>query len=224
VCGLSAALVIKGAFVTLTLLGAGTWALVNPTRTPGSIVRPIVAGIVSVGALAAVAFGYDAWYRAITGEPYWSVYWQVQLSHVEVSTPVSGAVTFLQHVGFYIVRLLWHPAPWSLALLVVGWQRRETLITWLGRTDPQSRGLIFALLYAALLTLALSTSSRVAERYVFNGTYAIATAGAVVAYRSWPRLRQLIDRLDARVPALPAVVWLVLVMARLGLGHVIPRV
>jgi hypothetical protein len=224
VAGLGAALFIKGAFVTLTMAGAATWALINPPKTPGSRWRPVVGGIAALGALALLAAGYDAWYRQITGESFWSEYWGIQLSQVELSTPLSGAVTFLQHAGFYLVRLLWHPAPWSLALVGAGWLRRTELRALVTRHPvPAVRGLIFALAYACVLMLMLSPSSRVAERYIFFGTYAIAAAGVVVMCRTWPRVARTVAEWDSRIPALPVVVWLSLMLLRLGVGPWIPR-
>ena len=224
VSGLGAALFIKGAFVTLTMAGAATWALINPPRTRGSLWRPILAGMASLGLLALLAAGYDAWFRRVTGEAFWSEYWGIQLSQVELSTPLSGAVTFLQHAGFYLVRLLWHPAPWSLALVAAAWINRARLGMLVGRnTDPATRGLLFAVAYALVLMLMLSPSSRVAERYIFFGTYAIAAAGIVVLCRTWPRVAAFVNRLDSQIPALPALVWLSLMLLRLGVGPLIPR-
>ena len=61
--------------------------------------------------------GYEFWFRAVTGEAYWVPYWQRQLGQVEVATPVGGGVASLAwNVLFYLNRLAWHAAPWSLAL------------------------------------------------------------------------------------------------------------
>jgi hypothetical protein len=219
------ALLIKGVFVALIIIGAGWWALVNPRRVEGSIVRPIVAGAVSVAVLAAVALGYDAWYQHITGEEYWRPYWDVQLGQVSVSTPVDGGSTLLQHIGFYLVRLAWHPAPWSLALIAAAWRYRTSLaVTWRAIPAPARGGLVFALGYAALLILTLSPSSRVAERYIFSATYAIATAGIVVACRSFNGLSQTLAKFDRRVPALPALLWFALIIIRLGIGPWMTRI
>jgi hypothetical protein len=223
--GLCAALLIKGVFVVFTLAGALMWIALNPTRTSGSTIRPILAIAISLIALVVVALGYDAWYRSATGESYWAIYWQLQLGQVTLATPLEGASTLARHVGFYIVRLLWHPAPWSLALVAAAWLHRSTWRAWWQATPESARrGLLFALAYAGVLVVMLSPSSRVAERYVFSGTYAIATAGVVVACRSWPRFGEAINRLDRRVVALPALLWFVLIVARLGAGPWMTRI
>jgi polyisoprenoid-binding protein YceI len=84
--------------------------------------------------------------------------------------------------------------------------------------------LIFALGFAAAAILLLSPSSRFAERYAFSATYAVATAGAVVALREWPWLRARLTRLDAAVPGLPVVVWCALLLLRLVTDQLLPRI
>jgi len=223
--GIVGALLVKGAFLILVLGGAGLWMLLNPRQIAGPLSRPIVATAVGLIAAAAVTMAYEAVYRHVTGESFLATYWERQFSEVQVSTPVSGAMTFLQHAWFYVVRLLWHPAPWSLALGFALSGRRARAQKPLAQPDVRAaRGVAFAIGYAALLVLILSPSSRVAERYVFYGAYAIAAAGAVAAYRHVDGLRSAIERFDARVPALPAVLWFSLVAARLGLGPWLPRI
>ena len=70
----------------------------------------------------------------------------------------------------------------------------------------------------------LLPASRFAERYAFAAIYTVATAGVVIAYRDWNWLRSLIHWLDARVPAFPAALWFVLMIARLTLGPFLPRI
>ena len=221
---LAAALVIKGAFIALTLAGAGLWLIINPARARGSTWRAVAVGATAIATTGLVAGAYDQWHASITGQPFWSEYWSVQLSHVEVSTPLSGGSTFLDHAFFYLSRLIWHPAPWSLALGVAAWRARGAWRdAWQGLTESSRYGLIFVLAYAVLLVVMLSPSSRVAERYVFSATYAIAAAGVVVAFRLVRPLADVLSRLDRSIPGFPAWVWLALVVARLVAGRFMPR-
>lgn len=221
----SAALVTKGAFVLFIVEGAALWALCNPIRARGSLMRPFIAGVVGLAAIGATAMTYDAWYAAATGESFWRPYWDLQMGQVDVSTPVNGVGTLVDHVWFYIVRLLWHPAPWSLALIGLAWRTRGAWVSAWRSAAPSVRwGLVFALAYAATLVVTLSPSSRVAERYIFSGTYAIATAGIVALCQAWPNVRQRLVMMDERVPALPALVWLGLMLLRLALGPLVPRI
>jgi hypothetical protein len=70
----------------------------------------------------------------------------------------------------------------------------------------------------------LSPSSRVAERYIFSGTFVVAAAGAIVALRIWPRLAVWLGTLDRSLPAAPALVWFALMIARLAIGPWMPRI
>ncbi|MCC7008764.1 MAG: glycosyltransferase family 39 protein [Acidobacteria bacterium] len=222
VCGVCGALLVKGAFLVLVLAGAVLWLAANPRQAPGSSSRAVGSLAIALGAAAATAVGYEAFYRHVTGESFFATYWERQFSEVDVATPVNGAATFVQHVWFYIVRLLWHPAPWSLFFVAALWRHGVR-----GAADDDGprarRALWFTAAYALALVVMLSPSSRVAERYVFYATYAVAAAGTVAAYRGAPRLRRTLDRLDASLPAFPALVWFALIAARLGLGPFLPR-
>ncbi len=175
--------------------------------------------------MLAVAALYDWQYQRITGEVFWARYWERQLGPLTIATPVEGGSTLLQHAGFYVTRLLWHPAPWSLAVLGALFRhRRSARQAW--RTLPVTarRGAIFALGFAAASIGVLAPASRFAERYVFSATYAVGALGAVIAYERWPRLRDALRRGDAAVPALPAMVWTALMIVRLVLGPILPRI
>jgi 4-amino-4-deoxy-L-arabinose transferase-like glycosyltransferase len=223
--GLTGALLIKGAFVVLILLAAGLWIGLNPTRTSGSVGRPVVACLVSLAVMAVTAVAYDAAYRHATGVTFWGPYWRRQLAPVTIATPIGSASTLARHLVFYVIRLLWHPLPWSLALLVALWQRRHRL-TSVWRTMPSGarRGLVFAASYTGLAVALLSPSNRFAERYAFSAAYVVGAAGAVVAYRTWPTLVRRLAWLEAQIPAFPAWLWLLLIVLRLALGPFLPRI
>jgi hypothetical protein len=225
VVGITSALLIKGVFVVVALAGAALWVMCAPVRE-GSRTRAVVALAVAVVAALAAGMAYESWFRSVTGEAYWLPYWERQLGQVEVATPVGGGLSALAwNVFFYINRLAWHAAPWSLALLTAGWITRGTWrARWRGLPESERRGLLFALLYGAVLVVLLSPSSRVAERYIFSGTYAVATAGAVIGLRIWPRFASWLAAIDSRIPALPALIWLALMVGRLAVGPWMPRI
>lgn len=221
----SAAVVTKGAFVLFTIEGAALWALCNPARVRGSLRGPLIAGVAGLVAICGTAFLYDTWYAAVTGGSFWRPYWDLQMGQVEVATPVNGATTLADHLLFYLVRLLWHPAPWSLVLIGLAWQTRGAWVAAWRTAPPSVRwGLTFAVAYAVTLVVTLIPSSRVAERYIFSGTYAVATAGIVALCRTWPQVQRRLTTLDERVPALPALVWTGLMLLRLALGPLVPRI
>jgi hypothetical protein len=222
---LSAALLIKGVFVVMPILAAGLWIACNPLRIRGSAWRPVAACILAAAAMAGAAAIYDALYLRATGETFWGGYWDRQLAPLSISAPIGADSTFLAHLRFYLLRLLWHPAPWSIALLAGWWRwRRGFRQRWRALPAPVRRGLAFTLLFAAASLLTLSPASRFAERYAFSSNYAVAAAGAVVAVHIWPALRAALERLDRVVPALPAVCWLLLMLLRLTIGPLLPRI
>jgi 4-amino-4-deoxy-L-arabinose transferase-like glycosyltransferase len=223
--GLTSALLVKGVFVAFILVAAALWIALNPTGLPGSAARPIAALLVGLVAMVGTAAGYDAVYVRVTGESFWAGYWARQLGPLTIATPLDGASMLVQHFVFYVTRILWHPAPWSLALVIAAVRKRARLRAWWAETPARARrGLIFAIGFSVIAIGLLSSSSRFAERYAFSATYAIAAAGIVVASADWPWLRTIVSRLDARVPALPALVWLTLMLLRLVLGPYLPRI
>ncbi|HUL73669.1 MAG TPA: glycosyltransferase family 39 protein [Vicinamibacterales bacterium] len=221
--GLTIGLLVKGVFVVLVCLAAGLWMAINPTRSAGTTARLVAVCVIAGAITVGVAWWYDAAYLRVTGETFWGPYWRRQLGPVTIATPLDNASTLAGHLAFYVSRLLWFPAPWSLALVAALWRPPGVRAAWAALADPARRGLAFALAFAALAILLLSPSSRFAERYAFSAAYMIGAAGAVVAYRTWPKLTRLVDSLDARVPALPASLWLALMLLRLVLGPWLPR-
>jgi hypothetical protein len=122
-------------------------------------------------------------------------------------------------------RLVWHPAPWSIALVLSGWRMRRHFTTrWRAIPEARRNGLLFALSFAGLAMLLVSPASRYAERYAFPSTHAVACAGVVAVSQVWPSVTAAIARLDQRIPALPAFVWLALALLRLGAGSLLPRI
>jgi 4-amino-4-deoxy-L-arabinose transferase-like glycosyltransferase len=218
VVGFSSGLLIKGVFVVVVLLGAALWILVNPAR--GSRGRGIIAVGIALVTMGAVAVAYDAWYLRETGQRFWSAYWQRQLAPMSMTSPVNRGLDFLSHLGFYGVRLLFHPAPWSLVLLWAG--RRVPTVS----DDParERRAFRFALLFTATSLIGLSLAGRFAERYIFSTTYVFGGAGAVAAYRVSPTVRTWLAHAERRIPALPAITWTALVVLRLAAGHFLPRI
>ncbi len=221
------AVLVKGVFVVMVLIAAGWWAIINPTRQRGSIARPIAAGVLTLVVVAVMAYLYDGIYLSATGERFWLAYWQRQLGPLEIATPTdgAGASVLLNHAIFYALRLAWHPAPWSAAVALAAWHYRGSARTWWqGSPEPTRRALVFVALFTLTSVAILLPSSRFAERYAFSATYALATAGIVIAYRDWTWLRRCLHWCDARVVALPAVLWLALMIARLTIGPYLPRI
>lgn len=221
----TAALLVKAVFVVLIAVAAVLWIAINPTRAAGSFARPIAALAIAGVVMAITAVAYDAAYFHVTGEAFWGPYWRRQLGPLTIATPLENASMLASHLWFYITRLLWHAAPWSITLVVVVWQWRGQLRSIWQTTDMSARrGVLFGALFVALAVVILSPASRFAERYAFSATYALGTLGAVVAWRAWPRMARALGAIDRTVPALPAVLWFALLIGRLIIGPFLPRI
>jgi 4-amino-4-deoxy-L-arabinose transferase-like glycosyltransferase len=222
---LTAALLIKGVFVVLVVLAALLWAVTNPLGARGRSGRVILAALASVALMAVTVLTYDAIYHRVTGQTFWMAYWERQMAPLDIATPLDGAGVLVDHLMFYVSLIAWHPAPWSFALVAALLHKRHGLAArWQALTARERRALGFALGFATAAILLLSPSSRFAERYAFSATYAVATAGAVVALREWRWLRELLTRLDASVTGLPIVVWCALMLLRLVTDQLLPRI
>lgn len=223
--GLTAGLFIKGVFVTKILLAVAIWIALDPLGERGARARCAAAAVMGIAAMFAGAVVYDLLYRAATGDPFWGLYWQRQMAPLGDVTPAGFALTLGRNLAFYISRLVWHPAPWSVALLVVAWRARRSISAKWRALDPRERsGLTYGLAFAALAILLVTPSARYAERYAFSATHAVACVGVVASCRIWPGLMSRISALDGRIPAFAAVVWLALALLRLGTGALVPRI
>lgn len=223
---LCVAVLVKGAFVAIPLLAVGWWLVLDPRRVKGSAARAVTAVVASVAAVFLMSWAYEVAYRQVTGESFWGGYWARQLGPLKLGgTTVRDESVVLHHLGFYALRLLWHPAPWTLALVAVALRARRSWRTqWNSLPEPGRRGVMFVLAFAASTVLMLAPASRYAERYLFSPNYALAALGIVVSLHTWPRLRELVAEADRRVPALPVLCWTVLVLARLLTGQFLPRI
>jgi 4-amino-4-deoxy-L-arabinose transferase-like glycosyltransferase len=222
---LTAALLVKGVFVLVPILALGFWAVINPSREPGGWFRPIAVAALSIALMGVTALVYDAAYLRVTGEAFWGPYWARQLAPLTIATPVDGGSAILHHIWFYLLRVLWHPAPWSWALVAAVWFQRGRLVSaWRALPPVEGRALAAALGAALAMVLLLVPASRFAERYIFSANYLIAVAGIVVARRMWPRIRAMVDAIDARIPAAAVWLWLILAAARLVVGPYLPRI
>lgn len=219
-----AALLVKGVFVAIVLLGAAAWVLVPLPRTPGAIVRPAVAMGSALLAAFLVALVYDQMYTSVTGTTFWAGYWRRQLGPVADAAPGAGLLPLVYHAGFYLAHLAWLSAPWGAALgaLAIGWATRAR-DTWRAQPEPLRHAIAFALTFAAAAIVMLSPSGRFAERYLFSPIFVTAAVGIAAACRAWPAIPVAVAQIERRVPYLPVLVWLVLIVGRLGLGPLLPR-
>ncbi len=209
---------VKGAFAMFALVGAALWLLVIP-RPAGASDRWAWAGLAAAVAAAALMMaGYEALYVRTTGESFLDFYRSTRLGQsIQFSDPrvVPHALT---NVGWYVLRLAWFAAPWSLVAFA-------TVGVWLlaraqGRTGEafeitSARGIQWALLTTVVFIAVLSPALVRAERFIFPTYFIIGAVGAVAAIRrvDWAGKTAAITD---RYPSLPIVVWLATFLLSLG--------
>ncbi len=226
VAGLVGLLLVKGVFAVFGPALCALWLFAQgPSETrPAPPRRAAWAGLaVAVAAMAGTAVAYELLYRQATGEPFWSVYLSRQLGVAAVSQSAGGLAQKAYNVVWYLGRVLWFPFPWSLTLLAAVWHGRWS---WRRASTPgaapspasaEVRGAVFVVGMVLLYVGLFSLSDRRADRYIFPVYYAVGSAGAVAALRTWPRFRGLAERLDR--PWVPAAVWCLAILVHVLVGR-----
>jgi 4-amino-4-deoxy-L-arabinose transferase-like glycosyltransferase len=216
---LAGALVVKGVFALFVVGACGLWILIDPAggRDEEHAWRPWVALAAGLVGMVATFMLYDAWYTRATGHPFWAAYWQRQVGPMTFASPLAQAAVIGKHVSFYLKHVAWHAAPWTLVLAWVAF-RRATNRSAVALSRHDVRALAFVCAFVLASFIALSVPSRVAERYTFSAAFLLGATGIVATMRHWPRVAGWIGRVDAAIPALPALVWTILVVGRIVLG------
>ncbi len=211
-------ILIKAAFAMFALAAAALWLLVVPADDRGSDRRAwaglVVTGICALGLIA----GYEALYVRTTGESFLDFYRSTRLGESIKPRDQSIAWHFVANVGWYLLRIAWFAAPWSLAALAAyaAWFRLKAAGTAWKAFDPiTERGLLWTLLMSAVYVAALSPANVRAERFIFPVYFAVGTVGVLAAIRNAPRLQRLAIVAD-RHWWLPAATWLGTFLLSLG--------
>jgi len=209
---------VKGAFATFALVGAALWLLVIP-RPTGASDRWAWAGLaVALVAAALMMAGYEALYVRTTGESFLDFYRSTRLGQsIQFSDPrvVPHALT---NVGWYLLRLAWFAAPWSLVAFAVAavWFKAGAQ----GRTGEAfeiatARGIQWALLTTAVFITVLSPALVRAERFIFPTYFIIGAIGVVATIRRVEGVRHVAQRADGH-PWLAIAVWMATFLLSLG--------
>jgi hypothetical protein len=214
---------IKGAFAMFALVAAALWLLVIPAPAGGSN-RWAWAGLAAT-ALAALLMmsAYEAAYVRTTGESFLDYYNSTRLgASLRLDDPrlFSHAIA---NVGFYLARLAWFAAPWSLLAFA-------TILVWIrskasrGKTPvfeaTSDRALLWTLLVTTVFVLVLSPALVRAERFIFPTYFIVGAVGIVTAIRKFEGMRRFVAVTD-RWPWLPVAVWMITFL--LSLGSRLPR-
>jgi 4-amino-4-deoxy-L-arabinose transferase-like glycosyltransferase len=205
--GLVGMLLVKGIFAVFGPLLCALWLVASrrdPERAAGAAWAWAGLGL-AVAAMAVMALVYEWLYRIATGEPFWSFYVSRQLGVATAGGTESAVLQKASNVLFYLGRIVWFAFPWSLALLVAGWQAWPFARPWACRRRHVRRG------HGAALRARLQPVRPPGRSLRLPGLLRRGAGGAIAALQLWPRLRRFAARFDRPwVPA--AVFWLAFVV------------
>jgi 4-amino-4-deoxy-L-arabinose transferase-like glycosyltransferase len=212
--GFLAVLAVKGVFALVVPVVSIAWLVARADR-PGTLFRTwaawaAIAAMPVAGGLA--AWGYEAAYVAVTGRSFLAVYQSRQLPQ-DAMTQGSLISRTAYSLVWYVGRVIWYAAPWSLfaGVAAIEGARRRRVWPWGGNGEWQ--GAWFALASSAALVVAFSLAHRKADRYIFPVYFIVSALGGVVAVRRVGALRRAAAWLDR--PWVPAAVFLGLFLLRL---------
>lgn len=208
---------VKGAFAMFALVGAALWLVVIPVPT-GESNRWAWSGLIAaVVAAALMLAGYEALYVRTTGESFLEFYRTTRLGG-SMQLGDAGVVPHaLANVVWYLSRLAWFAAPWSLVAFATAavWLRSRTRGASAAPFDDMTeRGLVWALLLTAGFIAVLSPANVRAERFIFPIYFVIGAVGVVTAMRNFDGMRRLTERADR--PWIPVAVWMTMFLLSLG--------
>ena len=207
---------IKGLFAMFALVAAALWLMVIPGPPRGADRWAWFGLVLTFLAAVLVVAGYEAVYIRTTGESFLEFY---RSNRLGVSFRLSGTGVVwhsLRNVVFYVVRILWFAAPWSLVVIGVTlvWLRSRVSGTASTTfTQTTERALLWALAITAVHIVVLSPALVRAERFIFPTYFIIGAVGVIAALRWSPRFHALAARAD-RYAWLPVAVWFAGVLSR----------
>ena len=209
---------VKGAFAMFTLVAAALWLLIVPAPA-GAADRWAWTGLAAAALAAALMMtGYEALYVRTTGESFLEFYRSTRLGGSMQLTDPRVVPHALVNVGWYVLRLAWFAAPWSvLAFAVVGmWLRAVAEGRGPERFElASSRGIQWVVLTTVMFIAVLSPALVRAERFIFPAYFMIAAVGVVGAIRGSAGTGRLALRAD-QYAWLPVAIWMVTFLLSLG--------
>ena len=148
---------VKGAFAMFALVGAALWVVVVPAPENGSN-RWAWAGLAAAVITAALMLaGYEALYVRTTGESFLEFYRSTRLGASMRLNDLSVVPHALVNVGWYLVRLAWFAAPWSLVAGAAAW-------VWLRFRMPRHGAAAFRRIDRARADLGAAADGRIHRR------------------------------------------------------------
>lgn len=208
---------VKGAFAMFALVSAALWLLIVPAPDRGSDRRGWIGLVLAAAVAVAMTAGYEALYVRTTGESFLEFYRSTRLGESMRLDDPRVIPHALVNLVWYLGRLAWFAAPWSLVAFatVAVWVKRRAGCGG-GTFDRLSdRGVLWAVLVAAVFIAVLSPANVRAERFIFPLYFIAGTVGVATAVRRSERAGRFVERTDS-LWWLPAGLWLALFLASLG--------
>jgi hypothetical protein len=213
---------IKGAFAMFGLVAVALWLLIVPPAPEGSNRWPWAGVLLSIVSAGVMMAAYEAVYRSTTGDSFVAFYRSTRLGESISLTDPRVVPHAAVNVFWYLLRLAWFAAPWSLCAFAAAWTVSRSRTRSSRTADAVAvRAMFWAFLLTAVYIAVLSPALVRAERFIFPTYYIIGAVGFVAAVRSFDRLRRLVARTDA-IAWLSVAVWFVTFLlnlaSRLGRG------
>jgi 4-amino-4-deoxy-L-arabinose transferase-like glycosyltransferase len=200
---------VKGIFVVFVPVVCGLWLILVRGADRNSTAWSGIA--VSVAAVVVVAIAYEALYRRVAGDSFFSYYMEQRLGSNTGFDRTGGGIwyhtlaNFMANLGWYGVRVIWFGIPGSLVLLATVARR--------GRRATHAQHLLrFCVAVAVVYVLAMSPAANRADRFVFPAYFAIGLAGAVVAMRRSPWVASAARWVERHEPYGTPMIWFALFM------------
>jgi dolichyl-phosphate-mannose-protein mannosyltransferase len=200
---------VKGAFAMFAIVATALWLIVVPPTGAGSSRWGWVGLAVAAAAAALMMVAYEALYVRTTGESFLEFYRSTRLGESMSLRDPRVIPHALVNAAWYLGRLAWFAAPWSLvaAAAVWVWMRSSVAGAAAVRFAPLTRrALAWSTLVTIVFIVVLSPANVRAERFIFPVYFVVGAAGFVTAARTTAFARRLVEG-TARQPWLPTAIW-----------------
>ena len=199
---------VKGAFAMFALVAAALWILLVPSPEGGSNIKGWIGLAAAVVCAALMVAGYEALYVRTTGESFLDFYRSMRLGESMSLSDPGVIVHAARNSIWYVGRLIWFAAPWSLPALAAIWiWVHSRSVGSAARLDPLSaRGLTWSIAIAIVFIVVLSPANVRAERFIFPVYFIAATVGVVASSRAFDLVQRVAVSTEPRW-WLPQAVW-----------------
>jgi hypothetical protein len=206
------ALLVKGVFAFLAPICGALWIAASG-RKPGERRTAAWVGIALMIVMTPiVAWEYERLYVAATGQSFLDYYLgpRIALEGSAAGGSLPFPVDKLWNAGWYLGRVAWYAAPWSL-LLVALWRRDQL------PPDGRRQWIVYCIGATLATVLLVALRDTKADRYVFPAYFFAAAGGTVLASARSARVEGWAVALDRAWPWGPVALWFALFLSRLAL-------